>query len=151
MCVRAAVRNTAGNTWNPYINNIGEKKERDILEINNQLCREVRWYIIGAICSSSCWMACCARASVQSTQRASPSWSHLAQLSSKLTLSQTAWEVWRLWWLSSDTTDCGGSEALREKLEQLQSRQPNRRLMKTSCASARSPQVSLVRSERSLI
>lgn len=90
--------------------------ERDTLETNKQLCRVVWWYIICAICSPSCWMASCARASVQSTQRASPSWSHLAQLSSEFTLSQTAWEVWRLSWLSSDTTECGGSAALRNQL-----------------------------------
>lgn len=94
--------------------------------LNNQSCREVWWYIICAICSSSCWMASSARASVQSTQRAPSSWSHLAQLSSKFTLSQTAWEVWRLSWVSSDTTDCGGSAALWNKLvlKQLSSRQP---------------------------
>lgn len=73
------------HTWNIYmIIPFGERERKKLQETerNNQLCREVWWYIIQAICSSSCVMAPCARASVQSTRRASPSWSHLAQLSS---------------------------------------------------------------------
>lgn len=81
-----------------------ERREEGKFEINSHLCREARWYIIGAICSSSHRAAFCARARVQSTRRAPPSRSHLAQLSLELTQSQTAGEVRRMPWLSPSTT-----------------------------------------------
>lgn len=91
----------------PSIYNIigGIKRKEGGRQIwNSHLCREAWWYIIAAICSSSHWAAFCARARVQSTRRAAPNRSHLAQLSLELTQWQTAWEVWRLSWLSPSTT-----------------------------------------------